>query len=63
MLNQFIVLENIGEGSYGKVKLAKKQNSLGEEKKYALKIIKQSLLQHNKEFTKDKDGSFILISQ
>lgn len=57
MLNQFIITDNLGEGSYGKVKLAKKISSTGVEKLFALKIVKQSLLQHYKEFTKDKDGS------
>ena len=43
MLNNYIILHTLGEGGYGKVKLAKKIIN-NEEKFYAIKMFKKSIL-------------------
>ena len=41
MVNHYLILENIGEGSYAKVKLASRR-LIGIEQKYALKIFSKT---------------------
>lgn len=62
MVNHYIVLETIGEGSYGKVKLASRR-LVGIDQKYALKIFSKSVLKKKIDFYHDKEGRnrFILI--
>ena len=55
MLNEYIFLDFLGQGQFGKVKLAQKDG-----KKYAIKIFKKSKLKRKKEFSKDKDGSILI---
>ena len=51
MVNHYLILENIGEGSYAKVKLASRR-LLGVEQKYALKIFSKSVLKKKIDFFK-----------
>ena len=55
-VNQYVLLRTLGEGSFGKVKLAIRCDT-GE--KYAIKIVKKSILRRRREFTKDSDGSIL----
>lgn len=55
MVNHYLILENIGEGSYAKVKLASRR-ILGIEQKYALKIFSKSALRKKIDFIHDKQG-------
>lgn len=56
MINHYLILENIGEGSYAKVKLASRR-LIGVEQKYALKIFSKSVLRKKIDFVQDKLGS------
>lgn len=56
MINHYLILENIGEGSYAKVKLASRR-LIGVEQKYALKIFSKSVLKKKIDFVQDKLGS------
>lgn len=53
MINEYCFEKKLGEGAYGKVKLAKKKDT---NEKYAIKILKKSLLKRKREFIKDGDG-------
>ena len=56
MINEYCFVKKLGEGSYGKVKLAKKKDT---EDKYAIKILKKSVLKRKREFIKDAEGMFL----
>lgn len=60
MINEYCFVKKLGEGSYGKVKLAKKKDT---EDKYAIKILKKSVLKRKREFIKDAEGMFLLFSR
>lgn len=59
MLNHYLILETIGEGSYAKVKLASRR-LIGIEQKYALKIFSKGVLKKKIDFIHDKNGSIRL---
>ena len=50
-VNQYTILKNLGEGAYGKVKLATSNG-----KKYALKIYNKGLLRRRREYFKNPEG-------
>lgn len=52
-INEYSFEKTIGEGGFGKVKLAKKK---GSNEKFAIKILKKSILKRKKEFVKIGDG-------
>lgn len=58
MINEYCFEKKLGEGAYGKVKLAKKKDT---EDKFAIKILKKSLLKRKREFIKDGDGWIFII--
>lgn len=58
MINNYCILDTLGEGSFGKVKMCVK-SLMGREKKFAAKVFKKSKLRRKKDMIKDKDGSFI----
>lgn len=51
-LNDYMLLETLGEGSYGKVRLADKNGQ-----KYAVKILNKSKLKKKREFYVDENGA------
>ena len=53
MINEYSFEKKLGEGSYGKVKLAKKKDT---NEKFAIKILKKSLLKKKREFIRDAEG-------
>lgn len=53
MVNEYSFEKKLGEGAFGKVKLAKKKDS---DEKFAIKILKKSLLKRKREFIKEGDG-------
>ena len=59
MVNHYLILENIGEGSYAKVKLASRR-LIGIEQKYALKIFSKSVLKKKIDFFHDNKGRIIM---
>ena len=60
MVNHYLILENIGEGSYAKVKLASRR-LIGIEQKYALKIFSKTVLKKKIDFFHDKLGSIMIF--
>lgn len=46
-----MILDNLGEGSYGKVKSCRVGNDI-----YAIKIFNKGLLERKKEFIKSENG-------
>ncbi len=54
-INEYSFEKKIGEGGFGKVKLAIKKNS-GE--KFAIKIFRKSLLKRQRQFFKIGDGMY-----
>lgn len=54
-MNNYRMQKVLGEGAFGKVKLAVKE-ILGFEKTFAIKIYKKAQLRKKKSFVKDKDG-------
>ena len=60
MINDYILLDFLGQGAFGKVKLAAKKNN--NEKKYAMKIFKKSSLKRKREFYIDDAGGYFFIS-
>lgn len=56
MINNYILLDTIGEGSFAKVKLAEKDDKL-----YAIKIMKKSFLTSQKLYYMDSGGCNIYI--
>lgn len=57
MINEYSFEKKLGEGSYGKVKLAKKKDT---NEKFAIKILKKSLLKKKREFIKVAEGIILL---
>lgn len=55
MINNYKIMEFLGEGSYGKVKLCVKK-MLDLEKKYAMKIFKKSKLMKIRTMKKNANG-------
>ena len=51
IINQYQMIKNIGEGGYGKVKLAFSNN-----KKFAIKIMNKHKLKQNQYFVQGKNG-------
>ena len=56
MINNYCILQTLGEGSFGKVKLCVK-TLMDREKKFAAKVFQKSKLRRKKEMIRDKDGS------
>ena len=56
MINKYCILNTLGEGSFGKVKLCKK-TLMDREKKFAVKVFKKSTLRRKREMIRGKDGS------
>jgi hypothetical protein len=52
---------SLGEGAFGKVKKVIKKINDTQEKEFAIKILKKSVLKRKKEFYKDEEGSIINI--
>ena len=59
MINNYNILKILGEGAFGKVKLATKilKDFDHFEKKYAIKIYKKANLRKKKTLIRDKNGS------
>lgn len=55
MLNDYVFDDFLGQGAFGKVKLAHKKGH--PEQRYAIKILKKSKLKRQREFVKDQNGS------
>jgi len=55
MINNYVFMETLGKGSYGKVKLAL-HSSEDKNKKYAVKILKKSFLKRKREYYRDSGG-------
>lgn len=51
MINNYIIMETLGEGSFAKVKLVEKDNKL-----YAMKVMKKSFLMMQKMYYRDSSG-------
>ncbi|CAK83622.1 unnamed protein product (macronuclear) [Paramecium tetraurelia] len=58
MLNDYVFDEFLGQGAFGKVKLAHKQGD--PSKRYAIKILKKSKLKRQREFVKDANGNLVV---
>lgn len=56
-MNQYTLLKKLGEGTYGKVKLALKGEK---EEKFAVKIIKKAALKKRREVIRDANGSIFI---
>lgn len=58
-INNYGIVNVLGEGAFGKVKLATKTSKEfgGFEKKYALKVYKKAKLRKKKNLVKGQDGS------
>ena len=56
MINNYAILELLGQGSFGKVKRAIKRVG-NVEYQYAIKILKKSHLKRKKEWVTDEDGN------
>ena len=56
MINNYCILNTLGEGSFGKVQLCVKK-LMEREKKFAAKVFKKSKLRRKREMIRDKDGS------
>lgn len=56
MLNDYVFDEFLGQGAFGKVKLASKRQHGGDQK-VAIKILKKSKLKRQREHIKDANGS------
>ena len=54
-VNQYSILKNIGEGSYGKVKLCRSNNTY-----FAVKVIYKALLRKKREIHRGPDGKVIV---
>ncbi|CAD8176208.1 unnamed protein product [Paramecium octaurelia] len=57
MINDYIFDEFLGEGAFGKVKLAFKRSS---GQKYAIKIMRKSKLKRQREYIKDAKGNMVI---
>ena len=59
MINDYIVTDYLGQGAFGKVKLAVKViNDVA--RKFAMKIFKKNQLKRKKEYYKDQNGGNFL---
>lgn len=58
MLNNYIILKDIGKGSLGRVKLAIRRNN-SKVKKYAIKILKKKFLMRKREVERNQDGKLV----
>ncbi|EGR32237.1 protein kinase domain protein, partial [Ichthyophthirius multifiliis] len=56
MINNYILIGNLGQGAYGKVALAVKKINENEEQKFAIKIFKKSFLKKKREYYRDSTG-------
>ena len=54
MINDYVFDEFLGQGAFGKVKLAYNKSS---GQKYAIKILRKSKLRRQREYVKDSKGS------
>lgn len=60
MINQYVIKETLGSGTFGKVKLCVRK--MGEkELKFAIKILKKSYLKRQREMYRDESGSFVYL--
>lgn len=59
MINNYSIMNVLGQGAFGKVKLASKsiKDFGGFEKKYAIKVYKKAKLRKQRSLVKGKDGS------
>lgn len=55
-MNNYQIMQTLGQGAFGKVKLAIKK-IMDFEKKFAIKVYKKANLRKKKSFVKGKDGS------
>lgn len=60
MINNYCILDTLGQGSFGKVKLCVK-TMMDREKKFAAKVFKKSTLRRKRDLVRDKDGSLTLF--
>lgn len=60
MINNYCILDTLGQGSFGKVKLCVK-TMMDREKKFAAKVFKKSTLRRKRDLVRDKDGSFNFV--
>ncbi|CAD8162670.1 unnamed protein product [Paramecium octaurelia] len=58
MLNDYVFDEFLGQGAFGKVKLAHKKGD--PTQKFAIKILKKSKLKRQREFVKDANGNLVV---
>ena len=56
MINNYVLISNLGQGAFGKVTLAIKKTDEKEEK-FAIKILKKSFLKRKREYYRDSAGS------
>lgn len=60
MINQYVIVGDIGKGSYAKVKLGFRRVN-GKEKFFAIKIFKKSFLRRKRKLIKDPNGSYFSL--
>ncbi|CAD8082598.1 unnamed protein product [Paramecium sonneborni] len=58
MLNDYVFDEFLGQGAFGKVKLAHKKGQ--PTQRFAIKILKKSKLKRQREFVKDANGNLVV---
>ncbi|CAD8092971.1 unnamed protein product [Paramecium sonneborni] len=58
MLNDYVFDEFLGQGAFGKVKLAHKKGQPNQ--RFAIKILKKSKLKRQREFVKDSNGNLVV---
>ncbi|CAD8088420.1 unnamed protein product [Paramecium primaurelia] len=58
MLNDYVFDEFLGQGAFGKVKLAHKKGD--PTQRFAIKILKKSKLKRQREFVKDANGNLVV---
>ena len=66
MINNYVFIDKLGEGTFGKVMLAAKMDYeenpdtdnliLADKKRFAVKILKKSYLKKKRQFYKDSEG-------
>ena len=59
MINNYVLLENLGRGAFGKVKLATKEINQKVER-FAIKVMKKSFLMKQRTYQKGKDGRMLI---
>lgn len=57
MVNQYAIIKNLGEGSFGKVKLCKRGDSL-----FAVKIYNKAMLRKKRDYYRNEDGGMTVTN-